>query len=68
MKTLQFTFNVGINAGYNHKNEVSDPLSLASRIWQEEADKVFSTDKIYVGAVAVYGKTLYPLISSIFRN
>lgn len=59
MLTLQFTFNVGVNAGYNHKNEVENPLSLACRVWQEEADKVSSTDGIYVGAVAVSSKTVY---------
>jgi hypothetical protein len=61
MLTSQFTFNVGVNAGYSHNNERLDPVSIVSRVWQEEADKVFAEDGIYVGAVAQFSKTLYAI-------
>lgn len=59
MQTWQFTFNVGVNPGYDHKNEVENPLSIAAKVWSEEAEKVQTSGGFYVGAVANLSKTLY---------
>lgn len=59
MQTLQFTFNVGVNPGYDHKNEIENPLALAVKTWDEEAKKCQSNG-IIVGAVAHQAKTIYP--------
>lgn len=50
---------MGVNAGYDHDNLVADPLSLASQVWQEEADKQFVETGIYVSAAVAPSRTVY---------
>ena len=60
MPTTQFTFNVGVNPGYDHNNEVIHPLISACSAWKEEAEAVAAEGWMYVAAVAQQAVTIYP--------
>lgn len=60
MKTIRFEFNIGINSGSIDNKTIKDPLRTATDVWMEEAEKIFKTTGIYVSAIAMPGKNLYP--------
>jgi len=56
---LKFSMTIGVNAGYGHQNETSNPLETATTLWQDVAAEMLSKHSLYVSAVARETKTVY---------
>ena len=59
MKTLEFSYNIGVNPGYGHQNEIKESLNLVGKLWQEQATKHYVPGEIYVSGVVFPSKTVY---------
>ncbi len=59
MLTKEFTFDIGINPGYHHKNERMEPIAAAVEAWRRAANAVETELGIYIPAVFYETCTVY---------
>ena len=58
--TRQFEFVIGVNPGYLHQNQETDPLQAAINVWRQACLQCVKDGGLYVSAVFTLGKCLWP--------
>ena len=59
MKANNFSATIGVVAGCNHDNEVTDAAAVVADVWQEKAAEVHESTGIYISAVVSPALTVY---------
>ncbi len=60
MKATKFTATLWVNAGYNHSNQNEESaIDIISKIWQDNAKKIFDLSGIYISASVKEARAVY---------
>lgn len=61
MKTIKFFATVGVVAGYQGINNISnlEALEIVSKVWQEKAKEVFNKSQVYISAIISPSNAIY---------
>lgn len=50
---------IGLVSGYNHENQISNPLSIMKKIWQESSEEELSKGGFYISVFLSQGIAVY---------
>jgi|AntRauTorcE11897_2_1112592.scaffolds.fasta_scaffold71457_1 hypothetical protein len=57
---MKFEVVFGVNPGFNHDNEVTDPVAVMTMVWLEQMDLVRQNSGLYISALILPGRVSYP--------
>ena len=58
--TQRFEFVIGVNPGYQHDNEVEQPLAIVAKAWRRAAKQCERDGGMFISAVFTQGKCIWP--------